>query len=102
MNQMVKNKNKDKDNSSNSLVFGRWLQTKIAQMAKFRHTSATPLPETLTLNSFRPNPPPPPRPRIPTESDEDVPNRQGNKINSRTEPPITETGCAIGVWAMLI
>ena len=26
---MVKNNNKDKDHSSNSLVFGRWPQTKI-------------------------------------------------------------------------
>ena len=31
MNQKVKNnKDKDKNNSSNSLVFGQWLQTKIA------------------------------------------------------------------------
>ena len=33
MNQMVKNKNKD-NNSSNSLVFGRWPQTKIEAFTK--------------------------------------------------------------------
>ena len=32
MNQMVKNKDKDNNNSINSLVFGRWPQTKTADI----------------------------------------------------------------------
>ena len=35
MNQMVKKKNKDSNNSSNSLVFGRWLQKKIGVWTKW-------------------------------------------------------------------